>query len=152
VVFGHHNHPRAVGAEGATLPKLTLVGPHQDMLTWLLAQYAETEEAATEAALDDVPGWEVRNGNVMGADPRYHSMIIEESVEPTPCQRWHIVRNDPQTVLADIAAKRDVITDLLADTTGEGQQRAQHIIRRFAAALAHRPGYQPEWSPSATAG
>jgi hypothetical protein len=152
VVSGHHHHqPPATGAEGDTMPEPALAGPHQDMLTWLLAEYAETEEAATEAALDDVPGWEIRSGGtVMGTDPRYHSMIIEQSVEPTPCQRWHIVRNDPQTVLADTAAKRDIITQLLADTTPEGQHRAHRVIHRFAAALAHRPGYQPDWAPIPT--
>jgi hypothetical protein len=118
----------------------------QDVLDWLFAQYAETEEAAREAALDDVPGWEVRDyGRVMGTDPRHHSMIIDQSVEPTPCQRWHIVRNDPETVLAESAAKRSVIEDLLRDSSPVGKQRSARVIRTLAAALAHRPRYQATW-------
>jgi len=127
------------------MPESAVVEPAHDVLAWLLAQYAETEEAAREAALDDVPGWEERDGRVLGTDPRFDSLIIGRSIEPTPCQRWHIVRNDPLTVLAETAAKQTIIAELLADGTPAGQERASRVIRQLAAALAHRPGYQTEW-------
>ena len=130
------------------MPEPAAVTPAHDVLTWLLAQYAETEEAAREAAADDVPDWEQRDGRVMGTDPRYDSLIIDRSIEPTPCQRWHIVRNDPRTVLAETAAKQTIIAELLADTTPTGQQRAARVIRHLAAALAHRPGYHTDWQPT----
>jgi hypothetical protein len=108
-------------------------------LTWLLAQYDEIETAAREAGEDDAPSWELRDGRIMGADPRYHSVIIDHSAEPTPGQRRHIVLNDPVTVLADIAAKRDIIADLTEDSSPEGRQRASRTIRHLASAFAHRP-------------
>ncbi len=83
----------------------------------------------------------------MGADSRYYSMIIDSSAEPTPSQRQHITLNDPDTVVADIAAKRDIIADLLEGTSPAGHGRASRVIRRFAEALAHRPGY-PECDQS----
>lgn len=133
------------------MPETAAVNPgQQDVLTWLLAQYAETEEAASEAALDDVPGWREHQGRVIGTDPRFDSLIIGDSAEPTPCQRWHIVRNDPQTVLAETAAKQTIIAELLADTTPAGQQRAARVIQHLAAALAHRPGYRTDWQPPET--
>lgn len=108
-------------------------------LAWLQAQYDHLEHTAREAGADDVPTWELRNGQIIGADPRYHSVIIDSSTEPTPWQRRHIVLHDPHTVLADIAAKRAILADLTEDTSPEGQQRATRTIQHLAAALAHRP-------------
>ena len=120
---------------------------------WLLAQYEEIEEAAREAAADDVPEWTLRgDGCVVGADPRYRSMIVEQAVEPTPWQREHMVLNDPRAVLADIAAKRDIVENLCLDPTPAGRRRARWVVLRLAAALAHRPGYQSTWQPAGSPG
>jgi Family of unknown function (DUF6221) len=105
---------------------------------WLLAQYELIEHAAREAGEDDVPGWQFRDGLVVGTDARYDSQIIGRSAEPTSCQRQHIALHDPMTVLADITAKREIIAGLMADNSVAGQRRAAHVIQRLATALAHR--------------
>lgn len=117
----------------------------REALAWLLAQYEDIEHTAREAGRDDVPEWAMHNGRVIGADPRYHSMIVDRSVEPTPWQRHHIATNDPRSVVADIAAKQLILAEVCRDKTDAGRQRARHIVLRFAAALAHRPGYCADW-------
>lgn len=55
---------------------------------WLKGQFLEIEETAREAGLDDVFEWELREGRIIGADPRYRaSVIVDRSVDPTPWQR-----------------------------------------------------------------
>ena len=106
---------------------------------WLQAQYDEIETTAREAGVDDVPAWAMHEGLIIGADSRYHSMIIDRSAEPTWCQRSHIARHDPSSVLADIDAKRQIIDIVRQDTSADGQQRAARVIHALATALAHRP-------------
>lgn len=115
---------------------------------WLLTQYAEIEDAAREAAADDVAEWELRDGRIMGADPRYYSVIADRSVEPTFCQRQHMVLHDPRMVLADIAAKRDIIAELTRNATCWEQPVMRRVVLWLAVALSHRADYQQQWTPS----
>ncbi len=117
--------------------------PDQYLTVWLRAHYDQIETAAGEAGADDVPTWRIHDGRIIGADPRFDSVIIDRSPEPTTCQRIHIALHDPTTVLADLDAKRAIIDIVTEDETAEGQCRAARVIRALAAALAHHPDLPP---------
>lgn len=127
----------------------TTADPSREAALWLLGEFLETEEIAREAGLDDVPDWEVSDdGRIMGADPRYHMVIVDRGGDPTMWQRQHMARHDPRTVLADIEAKRDIIHELSRDHSDDTHQALRRVVLRLAAALAHRPGYQQHWCPA----
>ncbi len=123
---------------------------NQRTVEWLQAQYDEIETTAREAGADDVPAWTMHDDLIIGADPRYHSVIIDRSATPTWCQRSHIASHDPSSVMADIHAKRLIIDIVRQHTSADGQQRAAQVIHALATALAHRPDC-PATVPHATA-
>lgn len=64
----------------------TIADMTRDARLWLLGQLLETEETAQEAGPDDVPEWEVlSDGRIVGADPRYYTVILDRSGDPTGC-------------------------------------------------------------------
>lgn len=103
---------------------------------------------------------------------------IEEVADACPDKAWrkigqgagaeHIALHDPAAVLADIAAKRQLLNahdreHECIELTGSGDRSVvdgepwqlwegyyrKHcfVVRCLAAALAHRPGYREEWRP-----
>jgi hypothetical protein len=67
----------------------------------------------------------------------------------------HIARHDPARVLAEVAAKRDVIRlaerahDYHATFLSGFAAAMEDALRKFALAYADHPDYRPEWAPGA---
>jgi hypothetical protein len=55
----------------------------QSTVEWLLKRYDIIDRVARDAG-DDVPIWELREVQIIGADPRFQSLIIDRSAESTP--------------------------------------------------------------------
>jgi hypothetical protein len=63
-----------------------------------------------------------------------------------------IAANDPASVLRDVAAKREILTELAAQASvmgGSGAYRHcyEMVAREFAAIWDGHPGYQARWKP-----
>jgi hypothetical protein len=80
---------------------------------------------------------------------------LEDSLECDPDQEAcaaHIVLNDPASVLRDVTAKREILTELAAQASvmgGSGAYRHcyEMVAREFAAIWDGHPDYQARWKP-----
>ena len=138
-----------------------------DLASWLLEQIAADEQVAREAAAGSSgvrqPSWGPEWTLEEDDDPGYsgtwgiHSdagTVISAGEVMRPEGR-HIARWDPARVLAEIAAKRRLITRHSHTYTGDdGYQWCprddDHVpcldLRTLAAPYADRPGYNSEWA------
>lgn len=141
----------------------------EDLITWLSAVLDEDERLARAAT----PGpWKDGAGTVA-----LHSTGMDEITGYVHEQADidHIVRHDPAAVLADIAAKRQIVaihnvwTAIYPeDAVHEWRRKDRRCIgcgfnsseepntpdvndcptlRALASAYAHQPGYRQEWAP-----
>jgi len=108
-----------------------------EIVEFLRARYDELEAKAQAT----VPGpWHVaRNGLDVHAEDL---VVVENFDEPGPWLRAlpeHIVANDPQFVLADLAAKR-----LLLDLHKKCAAQC-YVVRVLAAPFTGHPEFRDEW-------
>jgi hypothetical protein len=114
-----------------------------------VARYASNRDASWQ--IEDVP---VKWGEDYDPDILAGGKPILRGSEYTGMANLHVVRHDPAAVLADIAAKREVI-EICAhyiETEGpSGSQRAgvcDDILRALASAYRHAPGWDEAWGPT----
>ena len=124
-----------------------------DLITWLRGVLDEDERVA-RAAQDQMPAdWRVEV--LKAADPSSAKLAISDLVT-TFHHGW---------VLADIAAKRAILDEILEDLRAmhsaiiyfEGDEygdpggipaAADKLVRLLASAYAHRDGFRDEWRPA----
>jgi hypothetical protein len=150
-----------------------------DLITWLRAQIDEDERIAREASGDP---WVT--GRSKGYEYSRPGDVYAIAYDGTPARiaqgtgcgpdisaeqsSEHIARHDPARVLADVAAKRQILE--LHDHAAKGAMWCQHwdanafddrgeqgawvteeplcqTVRLVALPYADRPGYQPVWAP-----
>ncbi len=137
-----------------------------DLAAWLLERIAEDEAAARAATAGP---WFVnsdKHGNQIGTDTVRPASIREfdrtcdvisygYTSDPAPdvdiTDAQHIARWNPARVLAECAAKRELIWMAnpydFADDGGTGMsEHADEILRTLALPYADRPGYRQEWA------
>ena len=123
-----------------------------DLTDFLLARIAEDEAVAREAQ----PGaWQLVRGDIVGSSGEtiaggdYHSFTDPDTAA-------HIARHDPARVLAECAAKRDLIRVCTAELSGrdiegamsdgdDGPWLADHVLHTLASIYADHPDYQEAW-------
>lgn len=133
--------------------------------TFLLARFNDAERNARDCAKLFRSDWYVNerghSATLVGGDPEFVSIIrLDESEECDPeLPEWlgdgleHIARHDPTRVLADIAAKRQIVSTLTSwepDTVPpERVETAEHDAWRMlcllASPYANHPDFQAEW-------
>jgi hypothetical protein len=124
---------------------------------WLRNQFSEDEQVARAAASlcgchSSFPTWEFHDdeheGRIMivGDPHSYHESVGR----PGLCRRWnrsyndmsaarHITRWDPERVLAEIKAKRELLV--------AAERYSPYALRYLALPYRNRPGYRQEWRP-----
>ena len=127
----------------------------QDIAEWLAGVLDEDERVAIELG---GRRWYADRGFV-AADIGIVATGPQEDL--TAAEADHIARHSPASVLADIAAKRQII-NMYRDSTSEpvnppdieDRERMEaeagileEVITSTAAAYSHRPGYRTEWRP-----
>jgi len=135
-----------------------------DLAVWLLAAIAEDERVAVEAS----PGpWtygdieSVAGGSLYGTDQMVAS-ILWDNEDPRPIRRpiyeseadangAHIARHDPARVLAECAAKRQIVElawDHFGDPEFAGGMEYAHeqVVAILAQPYRDRPGWRDEWA------
>jgi uncharacterized protein DUF6221 len=149
------------------------------LLAWLTAQLDERERIARAAIPEGGSGDWRQFYSCLHIDPHVppshdlcaqigiwgDEVYISDEGGHTPEQANHIVQNDPATVLADIAAKRQVLelfafadrhVDETRRTTPEYRlvQAAEvardallRAVQHLASAYKHETGYREEWKP-----
>lgn len=79
-----------------------------DRMVVSLREAMDAAQRVAEAAAEDgTPDWHTEDHFVV-ADGNGEAVVYDEG-RPTPDQVWHIVRNDPATVLRRIAADRKML-------------------------------------------
>ncbi|MEU4256293.1 DUF6221 family protein [Streptomyces fradiae] len=126
-----------------------------DLIEFLRARYDEDERVARHAVdgpWEDPLGGPIRGGYEM-------RFVIAQQV-----QRWnstHIVRHDPQRVLAEVDAKRRILDEFVTSLTGkdkefdetfgltdwEFESTADPLLRLLALPYADHPDYRDDWRP-----
>ncbi|WP_238741501.1 DUF6221 family protein [Kitasatospora sp. A2-31] len=150
-------------------------------MAFLRARLDEDEEAARAAAepeswvqinRDLMPSWSLQ----WWADPDVVAVVADETsahpVAITPdgmeerdaeARAAHIARHDPARVLAEVDAKRRILSrytsaveDSAEDAEGyydenraEDARQLRPVLRLLALPYAGHPGYRPEWAPGA---
>lgn len=125
-----------------------------DLVSWLRTQLDEDEREARATLGSAGEGrwrWErgdSANGQAGLIFDANGAWVGSNTAEP---EARFIVRHDPASVLADIAAKRAIL-DLLAITEErtmptESWIVAKQVLRLLASAYSTRPGYREEWRP-----
>jgi len=119
-----------------------------DLVTWLRAQLDEDERVARA-----VPGsgcWskyiEAGDGAAIETDPGGDPGAI---IGDEPMAE-HMARHDPVRVLAEVAAKRRILDEVVGGLAREerwARRFAEHLARLLALPCADQPGYREEWRP-----
>lgn len=112
-----------------------------DLIAWLRQQLDDDEETAKNATRGP---WTVhRQGLEAIVSPGVAMDRDEGGVSVQDAT--HIARHDPTAVLADVAAKRELLAALEEIATDEYDPRAWNHIAVLARAYRHRPGWRTEW-------
>lgn len=130
-----------------------------DIVTWLRAQLDVDERLARAAAATTDGGstWAYRPTSA----PRDFESVVdlgqrlvfaevdrnESGFRPTELE--HIARHDPARVLAEVAAKRQMLDEYerAFDEGGELHQTLVRIMKLLALPYAGREGYREGWRP-----
>ena len=132
-----------------------------DLAAWL-TQIWDEREATAKAAMGaggrylspDSGNWETfQNGGV--CDSTSGDTIVHDEGSPTPEQAAFIAANDPASVLARIAADRQILAmhtghhecPSIEDNCGWVTDDRCSTVRLLALPHADRPGYQEAWRP-----
>jgi hypothetical protein len=126
-----------------------------DLVEFLTARLDEDEQVARDAAVDAGGTWKPGAG-VWGDLDEVFPVVYDEG-RPTPDQAAHIARHDPARVLADVAAKRQLVVALagyvpadmhfLDDVTASRAHVALLGLTHLALPYADHPDYREEWKP-----
>lgn len=131
-----------------------------DLIHFLRDRLDEDEQIAQDAAgLAAVRRHWTRQALSCVVDATDGGLIVYGEGAPTSEQAQHIARWNPARVLAEVAAKRQIIDGVTArlDPTGddggwtsvefETDEMAGETLRLLALPYADRPGYREEWRP-----
>lgn len=127
-----------------------------DLIGFLRARLDEEAARAEAAGGDEWALHAHESDTVLIYDSRREPVVYDEGAPSEP-QARHIVAHHPARVLAEVAAKRQLV-DLYADTERLTPEMpgasAVHwtlrpVLQKFAEVYAAHPDYQPEWSPDA---
>lgn len=129
-----------------------------DQVTWLRAQLDEDERVAQEAYDASRGGWALRVIVEDDSGPDRYLDLGSRGLDAgfgrddqiLPKQAAHIARHDPVRVLAEVAAKRRRIDELVMMAYDDpADETASFLLRLETQPFADRPGYRPEWAPDA---
>jgi hypothetical protein len=133
-----------------------------EMVAFIVARLDEQEERARRCT----PGvWKVWGMSVMAdqdgtslaenATDVAHTVMVDDAGKPRTFDAQHIARHDPVWVLAEISARREMVTGLHAALTRAWQfgeearelvaQLAVLMLQRFAALDRDHRDYDPGW-------
>lgn len=117
---------------------------------WLRSQLDEDEQVALGIG---GPHWE-REGLSSVVEAVSKRLVVHGDGMPEPSQAVHIARWDPARVLAEVEAKRGLITEVVqldqsADV--DAGPTAAAIARLLAQPYAGREGWRDDWSVSTPA-
>lgn len=102
-----------------------------DPIAFLRARLDEDEQVALAAK----PGpWQVDGGTVYARHPTDEIVDYTDSAD-------HIARHDPTRVLADVAAKRQIIELVIGAYAGYA------VLPLLALPYAGHPDYREDWKP-----
>ncbi len=117
------------------------------LVAFLLARIAE-DEAAARAAFRPVGDSEVGGWYWSGAGD---AVFVDDTEHPVACGPWqqgmhqpfahHMVRWDPERVLAECAAKRWIV---------EHGQSTSAVLLALALVHADHPDYRDDWRPASS--
>lgn len=135
---------------------------------FLLARIVE-DESTTRAAVKVIESREIAGWYWSGAGD---AVFLDGTSVPVACGPWkqlmdqpsarHIVRNDPERVLADCVAKRRILSahgsaqDAVTAAAHDDPARPERlsaadalgrVLRFMAVPYADHPAYDPEWMP-----
>lgn len=127
------------------------------IVDFLNARNDEREQAARSAAFLGFEHWRtVERGSEVAVVWDDNDSLIVPDTGVEQCD--HIALNDPEYVLADIAAKRFALDTLrqhepsdewgTEPDMGKRSNNCAGAVRRMALPFAGHPGYDPEWAPS----
>lgn len=120
------------------------------LVDFLRARLDEDEAVAKAAVREEYRHWEGSGPDRYDEGRVYANgeVIVWDEGTPSGECALHIARHDPARVLADVQAKREIISwvTLYVRNLPPGV-RADGIIRRLAVVYADHPDYQPEWTP-----
>lgn len=131
-----------------------------DLIAFFAARLDALEQVAREAADGDSGEWFMgdrwnvyRAEDATRGDEDYqgdeHALVAYGNVKP---QSVHIALNDPASVLADIAAKRAFLEDVVkvlgytSTVTAEGGTLIR-MLKRFAGVYSSHPDWKATWAP-----
>lgn len=124
--------------------------PVDDLAEWLTQIWDEQEKWARKAGGDE---WHLDGSNI------YRKHPTEDVVDWVYDDAWeHIAANDPASVLARIAADRQILATIVDNqyirepapgvwSSMETDGLAVTVLRLLALPYADRPGYQEAWKP-----
>jgi hypothetical protein len=96
---------------------------------FLLARIAEDEAIALAATFTD------------------GGTVYTDNDERGPARLRHITRHDPARVLAECAAKRNIVRKFDCAAFTESSRPQEFLLRALAAVYADHPDYREEWRP-----
>lgn len=119
-----------------------------DLITWLRAQLDADERVARAAT----PGpWVWLAGRVFQehGDDRIVVPTVNDLAVVEPEDLAHIARHDPARVLAEVQAKRRLVSEAehYLNYEDHGLPLAEWILTFLALPYADVPGYRDEWRP-----
>lgn len=115
-----------------------------DELIAFLNARLDDEEAVAREAIEEVGDghWKQRNCRIVTVADDHREVAdygIVECIE-------HIVRHDPARVLADVAAKRQILAQVASDLADDaGDHTAQWMLRQLAAPYADHAEFHEDW-------
>lgn len=130
------------------------------LIAFLRARLAEFERAANLIKEVYPTPWEVSDRGWMArvvADKPNFLEVVRLEQEQAPDADWlgwiieHISLNNPDFVLADVAAKREIIT-VCAGTIGGNVNPAaigdaEYVLQLMGVPFSSHPDYRSEWKP-----
>jgi hypothetical protein len=132
-----------------------------ELIEWLRAQIDEDERVARATAEGGYDlRWQVEGDRLTPLGIGVESTCAPGYIEPT--QAEHIARQDPDRTLAEVAAKRAILDEVVPDMDGMDVQihgewgvgrmldtdyESWRLLRLMALPYAGQPGYREEWRP-----
>jgi hypothetical protein len=116
----------------------------QTLVEFLERRFQEDEDAARTAGEDVGYSW-VEHEQVIarGGKPQGSDYLIGIWVDHD-AEAVHIARHDPERVLADVEALRQVLHLANSQTNGDS---LEPVLQRLALPFASHPDYRSEWRP-----
>lgn len=121
-----------------------------DLPSFLRARWDEAEQRAVAATpgpwtVERRDGWNDGTLWVLPDIERWRGMTNTVQFGQDRETAEHIAANDPAFVLADIAAKRQVLDNAIAWDNQQGLNTTGTVARHFAAPYSGHPDWRTEW-------